>query len=1626
MARKRLNVRFLVVLVAVAGALLIVLAVGLLVYRESPGRAIRRAQEFEAQGDWQKAAEQWAKAAKASNDPQYQLRAIDAILKRTSEPNGLQVLQQVNLNYRALLTSDPTLLPALRGQMRLLAGDRGFAGPRPTAATREVRRLAAEVLKQDAADSEARTLRALATLNLSQFTGEGISAEDVEQAKHELRSVAQLSPGNGLAVLSHTQGLLTEADQLRTRGELDAALETWQDTVKLVDEVAAAHEELPADPSLDRARLHWRLGQAYLLAARLKPLLDAAKLASSGTPPSQIDAETLTADPVVAGARRRGYEQITKARGALNGERDLLQEDYREIRVTYADALASQQKAQESEQELRALCADRPWDMQAATTLARVLQQQNRVEEAVAVMRQVRAVEELPPLEGHSGVNARINRMMAKPFEVELLFMRYDAVPDPQQRAAILAEARQIFEEYETQRKAVGLQSTSESVRMLGQIQIAEGDLGAGIQTLTNALHFTAGAEGPAERRERLKVLAMLVDANRRLGQVGAQQRYLEELVQLAPGIARSQRDLAQLYLAQGERQKARAIIERLLRDSPDDAVLQQLALQAVPPEQQLAAYMQMSESSSSQQQAKLGTAIRLGRAEDVIRLAKLLQDGYPPPEQRTPEQQRQHEALTLTIAQQLDHTGNKDQAIALVQPIADKSLAAKALLAQLQGGAEAMLESLPEGVDRLLLEAQLAEMRDDSETGLAKLEEAARIAPANDTVGKRLFSAYLLRQRLEDAALLAEQLRARNADEMRGGTYAVRLALARGDTDQALASATTLARDYPDFAEAHALHGEALRQTGGGSEAVEAFRRSLTIAPNSLGALTGMLSALEAAGRFSEARPYIDEGLRLQPENDFFRNADRAFQIRFADPSNVIEARRIAARDDPASADARLDLGQTLLLAADASERVADEARTQERLIEAAEVFTQALHDFPQDLRMLQGLLAAVTRAGDEALAAAEPAIQASVASPQAPLAGNPQAVILGADYFAARGQLPRAESLVRAALGDRSLSRDQKASLLLALSALLVRQNRPDDALAVLGGYEDVGSVLQRKIELLAQRVAQEPQDAGFYQAMRQASDPGIEDRSLPVGGLTAVAYAEMQRGDIDRTINLLDQALSRQANNSRGLLMRGAVEARRPGGNLESAGRWLDQARTLAPDDPDVYRELSRLYRQRGQQEEAITAMNRLAELEPRDVQARLELVNLLLSMNPPRFSDATRHFRSAERAGIADHPMLLMTRAEMERLRGRLSDGLIYAQRAVEQAEQSGSAQRAVLLQNYLALLLQAEQYQQVLDRIEETRAAGDLPWWALQARGKALAALNRREEAIAAYREAVSAGRALGVDDAVLIDMYHSLGFEATYGLIRDRVEPGDGASPDPRDLLVASALYAGAGRLEQAISMLQTVQSSKPDLTAQQRAMLDSQLGTLFLQVSPRRLDDALTHLRSALQTQPEHLGVLNNLAYTLTLQADSLWAAGDAAAAQDKLREAIQLAGRAHELEAGAARRVGRDPNSTILDTLGWATGLLGVTSTSPEQIQEGLRLLREARRISENAGRPQPEVYLHLSRVLAALNEGESSQEAAETGLAALERARRGPDPMDPHLDAELRAALERAREQATQMPG
>ena len=124
-------------------------------------------------------------------------------------------------------------------------------------------------------------------------------------------------------------------------------------------------------------------------------------------------------------------------------------------------------------------------------------------------------------------------------------------------------------------------------------------------------------------------------------------------------------------------------------------------------------------------------------------------------------------------------------------------------------------------------------------------------------------------------------------------------------------------------------------------------------------------------------------------------------------------------------------------------------------------------------------------------------------------------------------------------------------------------------------------------------------------------------------------------------------------------------------------------------------------------------------------------------------------------------------------------------------------------------------------------------------------------------------------------------------------------------------------------------------------------------------------------------------------------------------------------------EIAQKAYQLVGREPSATITDTYGWAVAASGIASGDQAQMQEGARLLRQARSSAEASANKFPELYLHLSRVLVALGQGAEAQEAAEAGVALLDQMKKEQKTLDPLVESRMQEALEEARQAAAAGP-
>ena len=1656
--KKKLNVKFLVILVSVLAVAVVAGVIAVPLIQQSPDRAVRRATAAQEEGDWALAASQWDKAARLTDGtPEYVLNAIDATMHLTGGDDGQEKIGGILQSYNAVLASDPGNLRALRGRLSLLEETGRLDAPSADYETREIRRLAGEILKQEPDDAQARTLRAIATLNLAEFAGEGVSAEQAERALADLREVAA-DAGNpdadGLALVSHTLRLLRQADKDRAAGRPEAALETWQQAVGLVDEVAQKAGPLPeTGASLPRVELQRRVGESYRAAARVKPFLDVAML-QAGPGAATLDAEQrrkVLDDPVTRQAADKALANFESAAAALDDEAHALDDGYRRTLLVLAEALQERGRLDEAEAAHRRLVAARPWDATASMSLASFLQQRGRVDDAVATLREqldrYAAAEKeaeaakddetatpgqrtgLPEgLTGYAAATARTSRLFVGALLADLLLTQRQGEADAARQETLLAEARDLFENFDAARRAKGYGESATAARVRGQLQLAAGNEAQALRTLEEALRMTEGARPGNEQIERLRTLSMLADANRRLNQSGALQRNLEEMLRLRPDLDTVRGQLAQVYLGQGQPELAKPLIEALLASDPQNAAYQQLALAAAPADQRDATYDALPEATDQQRRAKMVVAARLGRREEAVRLGRAVVAESP-----------DDATATMMLAEQYRALGQADEAAALLEPLAATEPNARVLLAQLRGGTAEAVAAMPEGTNRLVTEARLAAARGDAAGALSKLEEARESAPDNAGLADSLFAAYVDAGRLDDARAMIGELTRLDADNLAGRSYDVRLLLAGDQTEAALREAGRLAQDFPQVAEAQALQAAALSRAGRPSEAADVYRRALELSPANATLLGGMVGALQTAGRGQEAGPFIETGLRVAPDNAAFRRAQLAYEVQYGDADQAIAERRDAAKEQPDNPEQQLVLAQTLVAAA--SRPGLEPATRDARVVEALSAFRAGLDRFPGDVRFLQGAVAAAAEAGEDQARALVPAVETALG--QGELATNPQAAASAAQLYATAGDFAKAESVIRRALGaldagsgssgsDAQAGRGASAGLLVALSEIMLRQGRPDEAVAVLGGYEDVPAIAERKVALLATRAAGSPGDEAAYDALRRATDGPLAQGTLSSASLNALAYTEIRRGNPEAAISLLDKSLEKQPGNARTLFFKGAAQAAKAEPDLNAAQDLLQRSVAANGRDADALRELARVQRLRGEADEAAGTYSRLLGVAPDDVEARLSLLGLLIGSQPPRTAEAARVFREAEEAGVADQPRLLLARARLEEVRGRKREAADFARRAAEVAETDapGTPLAEQARREFLTTLLRTEQYPEVVAATDEMAATansseGGPPWWALRARGEALAKLKRREQAVAAYSESFRAVEsAPSVAEAVLVDMAQQVGFEPAYALVKDKLEPADGSPPPLATLLPAAAILARDGQAGRAVDLLRQVepqvQAAGGQLRPEQRASIALQIGTLSLQAQPKRLDQAEPAFREVLKVAPNNMAAQNNLAYALMLQAGD---EPDSKVAAAKRAEAVTLARAAYEQARAAAERAGEPADPNVLDT--YASTLLSQATAAtagagqPDRaaLGEVVTLLRGGRATVEDRGTAFPELYLHLSQALLALGQPADAAEAGRAGLALLDQKRQSGQTVDAGVEADLREAVTKA---------
>ncbi len=189
-------------------------------------------------------------------------------------------------------------------------------------------------------------------------------------------------------------------------------------------------------------------------------------------------------------------------------------------------------------------------------------------------------------------------------------------------------------------------------------------------------------------------------------------------------------------------------------------------------------------------------------------------------------------------------------------------------------------------------------------------LKEAAKVAPDDGMVVRRLFRYALKRADWDLAKDCADRARKGNLDKADGKLYEMHIAQVQGDNDKVISLALKILKDTPNYKVARSMLGEAYLRKRFYQQSYEAFKIVHDDDPGFVPALVGLARVTRAQGKRPEHRGYVAAAYRLTPSNAYIRERKLAIEQETAKPEELIVRRERTLRGHPDDLQNILGLG--------------------------------------------------------------------------------------------------------------------------------------------------------------------------------------------------------------------------------------------------------------------------------------------------------------------------------------------------------------------------------------------------------------------------------------------------------------------------------------------------------------------------------------------------------------------------------------------------------------------------------------------------------------------------------------------------------------------------------------------
>jgi predicted Zn-dependent protease len=1243
----------------------------------------------------------------------------------------------------------------------------------------------------------------------------------------------------------------------------------------------------------------------------------------------------------------------------------------------------------DADQILTDLRNARPYDQRVRLFSAQMLHARSgadkkKLDEAIALL-------ELPMVDaGWTGVDALQKEGLETKSLIELAncyIDRYASLPQDER-----PEAMKVIEATYEKAHAKAYER-SDILKIRGRMELLRGGQDAtvkAIQTFEKAQRQYQSENNGTEDVDLMYYLARAYLATRQTGEAKTQ---LLKIKELRPSFIPVRLLLAQVLISEGEVKAAREHVDFLEKQAPEDPEVLRLVLATLDPAKDAmrvkSCYEKLPEETRAEKMTKamIANLSPVSNPDDGLRLYRQLIGTNPA------DFEALQGAKDILVAR-----GKTDEAVALfksAQAVKPDDARVALVLRQLEGASATDLQKMSVDLlrkqyanDPFSLELKLYEyyaVAGDRAESVKHLLAAEKVKPDEGRLQDLMFQHYLGEQNWDKAAEYVEKLAPKNWDQANGLIYRFRLAMARGDVTShdevtgALDYARQLTSKLEQFARSWIFLGQAQQAAGQYTDAISSYGVALDKQSESPEAIAGIIACYTQLNRPTEALRYIERGMASHPNNGFFKEQWKQYQMRWGDPSTVIKP-ALAERDaNPNDPNRWLAVGMAQYAAAKKRD-----AKWAQYAADAKATFAEAIKRWPGEklLWALQSELADFTQdtAGGEAL------LREMIARPE--FKGSPEPTMMLADHFLKQNQPDKAETVMRQALdtfpGNVDVRRRLAAYYTQAAAKLTgdARTQKFNEALKLLDAGSSDKLVRQQIVEIYMLAGRFEEADKLLHGLLAS------NDKDAQLHALLGVVLLNEKRED--QAQEELTTALVQDPKNQTALYTRGQLRLKATVPQVDGAIKDLVALRDLNPNHIEARVSLADAFRQQQRLEEAAHELDEALRRAPARRDVRINLVGLYAAMKPPQWAEAERLVADAERSEPRESIWKRM-QSKMFSARAMHDRAVLKIREALEVDHTNGE-----LLRDYLDILEAGRMWGQLLaetDRVfslDKNMAANG--WWVYVKRAAALSNLDRKQEAMADFVKAmdiVQADKTANQDALIAIIDKIRLTLDSQRAIDRAIILANGKDAQATRWKVVLAYLYLQAGDNAKAIEKIEDVQRAKGTLDEQNLVMFLNVAGNVYM--SNAVYDKARACYEELLAKRGEDLGALNNLACIFAEHVQP-----------PNLPKALEYSQRAL-----TAMNQHGNPDANVLDTVGWMNVLAGGA-----KIDAGIDYLNNSIKVNEIA-----EAQYHLGEAYLKKNLPDPAKRSLTRASEMIQERIDKKQGFDENLKKKVEEALARA---------